>query len=129
MVPIETVLRIYEHRCAICGYGAMLGSTDLGLEAAHIRWHAAGGTDTPDNGLALCSLHHKALDRGAIGLDESLRLLVSQYLRRAPGAEEWLLRFAGEPISNPITPDARPSTKHTHWHLREVFKAPARPIE
>ena len=30
----DTILRIYEYRCAVCGYDALLGSTDLGIEAA-----------------------------------------------------------------------------------------------
>jgi len=47
------ILRIYEHRRAVCGWDAMLDNTELALEAAHIRWHAAGGTDTADNGLYL----------------------------------------------------------------------------
>lgn len=28
-----TILRIYEHRCAVCGWDAMLDNTDLALEA------------------------------------------------------------------------------------------------
>ena len=37
----------------------------FGLEAAHITWHAGDGPDLVPNGLVLCTLHHKALDRGA----------------------------------------------------------------
>jgi hypothetical protein len=37
------------------------------------RWFAFDGPDTPDNGLALCSLHHKLFDLGALGLDQRLR--------------------------------------------------------
>ena len=42
-----------------------LDQETLGIEAAHIKWHQAGGPDTEDNGLALCTLHHKRFDRGA----------------------------------------------------------------
>ena len=41
----------------------------MGIEAAHIRWFNLCGPDVPDNGLALCALHYKLLDRGALGLD------------------------------------------------------------
>ena len=48
------VLTAYEHRCAVCGFELRLGRHDLGLEAAHIMWHQAGGPDTVQNGVALC---------------------------------------------------------------------------
>jgi uncharacterized protein len=60
----EEILRIYERRCAVCGYDGRLGTTDLAIEAAHIKWHAAGGPDAAENGLALCSFHHVALEPG-----------------------------------------------------------------
>jgi len=63
------VLTAYEHCCAICGFDVRLGSIQLGLDAAHIMWHQAGGPDVLQNGLALCTLHHKLFDRGAFTLD------------------------------------------------------------
>jgi putative restriction endonuclease len=117
---------IYEHRCAVCGYDGQLENTDLGIEAAHIKWHAAGGTDTEDNGLALCSFHHKALDRGAIGLDDDRRVLVSQHVRGSHGVGEWLLRFVGEPIRSPQAGEPPPAVGNMGWHRREVFRAPPR---
>jgi len=125
----DTILRIYEHRCAVCGYDAMLDSTDLGLEAAHIHWHSHGGPDTEDNGLALCANHHKAFDRGAIALDDDHRILISQHLRPTHGAEEWLLRFSGRPIRGPQPGCHPPAAHNVTWHRREVFRAPARTME
>lgn len=66
----EAVLIAYEYKCALCGmdiYLSLGGSNSLsiGLEAAHIKWHQAGGEDILPNGLALCSIHHKLLDYGA----------------------------------------------------------------
>ncbi|MFL6335417.1 MAG: phosphorothioated DNA-binding restriction endonuclease [Pyrinomonadaceae bacterium] len=66
------VIRAYEHRCAICGFDLKLGPSDLALEAAHIKWHQSGGPDCVQNGLALCAIHHKSLDRGAIGISRQL---------------------------------------------------------
>jgi len=60
----DTILRIYEYRCAVCGYDALLGTTDLGIEAAHIHWHSRGGPDTEENGVALCANHHKDVVEG-----------------------------------------------------------------
>ena len=122
----DTILRIYEHRCAVCGYDAMLGSIDLGLEAAHVRWHAAGGPDTENNGLALCALHHKAFDRGAIGLDDEQRILVSQHVRSGAGSIELLVRFSGQPLKGPQPGCPPPAPPNVEWHRREVFREPVR---
>ncbi|HEV7963126.1 MAG TPA: HNH endonuclease [Actinoplanes sp.] len=53
-------------------YGAIVG-----IDAAHVRWFALDGPDDPDNGLALCVLHHKLFDRGVLGVDLDLRIHVS----------------------------------------------------
>ncbi len=122
----DTILRIYQHRCAVCGYDALLGTTDLGIEAAHIHWHSHGGPDTEENGLALCANHHKAFDRGALSLDNDHHLLISQHLRDTEGARDWLIRFAGEPIRDPQPGCPRPAAHHLDWHRSEVFRQPAR---
>jgi putative restriction endonuclease len=121
-----TVLRAYEHRCAVCGYDGRLGSVDLALEAAHIRWHAEDGPDEVSNALALCSFHHVALDRGALGLTEDYRCQVSEHVHGGPAVEEWLLRFSGQNLRAPQLGHAKPGLSHLRWHLREVFRPPAR---
>jgi putative restriction endonuclease len=55
----QTVLKAYEYRCAVYGFDVRLGTASIALEAAHIRWHQAGGPDAENNGLALCVLYHK----------------------------------------------------------------------
>jgi len=122
----DTILRIYQYRCAVCGYDALLGTTDLGIEAAHIHWHSHGGPDTEGNGLALCANHHKAFDRGALTLDDDRRFLISQHLRDTQGAREWLIRFAGQSLRGPQPGCQKPATHHLAWHRKEVFREPAR---
>lgn len=29
----------YQYRFAVCGYGVRLGSIQVALQAAHIKWH------------------------------------------------------------------------------------------
>jgi len=96
------------------------------LEAAHIRWHQAGGPDEVTNGLALCVIQHRALDRGVIGPDEERRLLVSAKLAGSAGKEEWFLRHHGEPLRPPHSVVLLPEVEHIRWHLREVFQGPVR---
>lgn len=118
----EKVLRAYEYRCVVCGFNVRLGNTPIGLEAAHIKWHQAGGPDEECNGLALCSLHHKLFDRGAFSLDPMRRLIVSESAHGNAGFDEWLMRFHGNVIKPPQRSSYTPLDDFTEWHISEVFK-------
>ena len=49
------------------GHDGQLFREAVGIEAARVRWWAANGPDQIKNSMALCWLHHKLFDRGAIG--------------------------------------------------------------
>ena len=53
------VMKRYGPVCAVCDFDVV----EL-LDAAHIVARADNGVDDPRNGLVLCSLHHRAYDRG-----------------------------------------------------------------
>jgi putative restriction endonuclease len=116
------VLRAYGYRCAVCGFDVRLDMVSIGLEAAHIMWHQAGGPDDETNGLALCTMHHKLLDFGAYRLSEDHRLFVSDRVNGSSGVEEWLMRFDGRPIQQPNSVSYRIDPQYVTWHVREVFK-------
>lgn len=60
----DRVLTAYGHRCAMCGIQLKL------LDAAHILPAAhPGSTDETSNGVSLCTLHHRAFDRGLVTFD------------------------------------------------------------
>ena len=118
------VLRAYEYRCAVCEYDLRLGDELFGLEAAHIRWHAADGPDEIQNGLALCGFHHKAFDRGAWGLQpdhRGYRILVSSEVHGQSRALRWLRDYRGKGLQFPQREDWLPDEKFVRWHYREVF--------
>lgn len=128
----NSVLRAYERRCAVCDYDIRLGDQLLGLEAAHIRWHAAGGPDEVNNGLALCGLHHKALDRGAWGLEpisQGFRILVSSEVYGRSEALRLLRDFHGRPLRQPLLTQDLPLAEHALWHHEQVFRPPALTME
>jgi putative restriction endonuclease len=120
------VIRAYEHRCAVCGYDLKIDSSDLALEAAHIKWYQAGGPDEIRNGLALCAIHHKALDRGAIGLSENMSVLISSGLHGQSWATEWFEKFKGEKLRKPTRLEWQPAREYIRWHAEQVFRKPAR---
>ncbi len=117
------VIRAYEHRCAVCDYDIRLDNNLMGLEAAHIRWHAYDGPDEVSNGLALCTLHHKAFDLGGISLLDDLRLVVSDDLHGQNRAFDlWFLDHKGKPIRSPRHNDQRPDPLFLRWHREQVYQ-------
>lgn len=125
-----SVLREYERRCAICAFDVRLGDELLGLEAAHIQWHSHDGPEHVSNGLALCVLHHKALDRGALSLEArngGLNVMVSREVIGSTAPANWILDYHRRPIRAPLDPALAPKMKFVRWHQREVFRSPALP--
>ena len=118
------VLAAWDRQCAFCGWDGQLGAAPVGLEAAHVRWFTHDGPDELDNGLALCSLHHKLLDRGALGLTAAGRVLVSEaYTARTEAGRRVYDLHDRELRPRPGTP--LPAAAHVAWHGREVFKGAA----
>jgi putative restriction endonuclease len=122
----ENVIRAYQHQCAVCGFNVRLGTSDLALEAAHIRWHQMGGPDQVPNGVCLCVMHHRLFDRGALGISQKGVVLVSENVHGTSGLNEWLLRFEGNQLKRPQRSEYYPADNFVGWHLQEVFRGPAR---
>jgi len=118
----DKVLKAYEYRCAVCGFNIKLGYSLVALEAAHIKWHQAGGPDLEHNGIALCSMHHKLFDRGAFTITDNMIVKVSDMAHGDVGFKEWLLYFHDQEIKYPQRPTYYPQSSYVQWHLREVFK-------
>lgn len=67
------VLAAYGNRCAVCGVQLRL------LDAAHVLpVDQPGSTDGTNNGIALCTLHHRAYDRALITFDAGYAVLVNK---------------------------------------------------
>jgi putative restriction endonuclease len=125
----ERILVAYGYSCAVCGYDLRLHHAPVALEAAHIKWHQAGGPSTEENGLALCTMHHKLFDRGAMTLGPERRVVVSPWVNGSTGLEDWLMRFDGQPLRDPRGPHQIPLEEYVRWHVRQVFKGPGAPLE
>jgi putative restriction endonuclease len=115
------VLEAWDRQCAFCGYDGQIGGASAGIEAAHVQWFAFDGPDTPDNGLALCSLHHKLFDLGVLGLDQRLRIQVSTRFSARTQAGRAVYDMHGRVLS-PRPGTVVPVAAHVSWHARQVFK-------
>ncbi|MDT0380205.1 HNH endonuclease [Streptomyces sp. DSM 42041] len=123
----DAVLTAYEYRCAFCGYDGSIGAVPVGLEAAHVRWWAFDGPDAVENGLCLCSLHHRLFDKGVLGVGVSREVMVSQhFVGRGRAAREQVLELAGRPLIGPQRGAATVAADHRDWHARNVFRGAPR---
>ena len=122
----EKILMAYGYKCAVCGLGARLGDSLVALEAAHIKWHHAGGPDIVPNGIALCSLHHKLYDRGAFAISKDHLLAASARIHNGKQLEEVLLRYQGKKINLPLNPSEIPDKEFLDWNWKNIFKTPVR---
>lgn len=121
------ILEAWDRQCAFCGFDGQLGSSSVGLEAAHLRWFNLGGPDELNNGMALCSLHHKLFDRGALGLDQEYRILVSAVFSARTEAARRVYDLHSRPLQ-PRRGTAFPAAEHVAWHGREVFRGQPLPV-
>lgn len=124
------VLQAYAHRCVICGFDARLAGKNVGLEAAHIRWVQVRGSNEVDNGMALCALHHKLFDAGAMTIETSRGIYRVAFSAQFNGASDavrkWLLGAHRASLDLlPLDPAHHPHPDNLRWHNREVFKYPA----
>ncbi|MFD3621620.1 phosphorothioated DNA-binding restriction endonuclease [Streptomyces sp. NPDC058676] len=125
----ELVLTAYEYQCAFCGYDGRIGAVPVGLEAAHVRWWAFDGPDDVDNGLCLCSLHHKLLDKGVLGIGDDHRVLVSQrFVGSSSVAREQVISLAGRPLIGPQLGTRPVAAAHRAWHTSQVFHGTPRAV-
>ena len=117
----------YEFRCSFCDFGALMLGEHVGLDAAHVRMHSKDGPSTIDNGVLLCALHHRLFDKGALGLDEDRRILVSQQLSVVDSLwHRSLLDLSGRRMRLPQRAYEPPAAEHIEWHHENLFKKPAR---
>ena len=118
------ILQDWQEACAFCGFDASLGGAPVGIEAAHVRWVNLDGPNHLDNGLALCSLHHKLFDRGVLGLSTEHEVHVSRHYKASSARGQAVYDLVGVRL-NPRPGTALPAPKYIEWHCQQVFHGPA----
>ena len=117
------VLHAYNEKCAVCGFDVRMAGKPTAVEAAHIHWHADAGPARVRNGLALCTLHHRLFDRGALTLSTNDLTICVADDAAGPGFDESLGRFRGRlPRVLPQNDRDLPDQKYLQWHYVEVFR-------
>lgn len=116
----KTVLRAYGERCAITSLRLINGGGRAEVEAAHIRPVEHDGPDIVSNGIALSGTAHWMFDRGLVGLDDDLTILVSRQAND-PDAVRSMFNKTGKLIT-PTRLSERPRTEFVRWHRENCFK-------
>lgn len=115
------VLRAYDERCAVTGLKLINGGGRAEVEAAHIRPVEANGPDIVSNGIALSGTAHWMFDRGLIGLDDDLRIIVSRQANDPDGIRS-VVNSSGRILVPPREAD-QPHPQFVRWHREHRFKA------
>lgn len=117
----KRVLDAYGDRCAFCGLQLRV------LDAAHIVPVADPmSTDRTENGVALCPTHHRAFDRGILGIEQDRTIVMNERavgnLREAGygGGLEDFRRWSrvGDPAYLPEDPSKAPTVETLKAGLR-----------
>ena len=118
----KAVLDAYGERCAVCAFSVRLHDAPVALDAAHIKWHRAGGRDRDkvSNGLSLCALHHRLFDVGAFTLSPKYTVITAP-AAVGLGRDQSLEQFSRCSILLPEKTRDYPDGKSLKWHHREVF--------
>ena len=117
---VEDVLDAYERKCAICQQSIRLADTLIGIDACHVKPIQHFGDDLVSNGIALCKIHHWALDRGAISFSDEMRLIVSKKLNGNMMFEYFTI-FEDVPIFVPRNKEYTLNTRNVDYHLKYIF--------
>jgi len=117
---IEHVLDAYERKCAICHQSIRLGDALIGIDACHVKPIQHYGDDDITNGIALCKIHHWALDRGAISISQEMSLLISKKLN-GNKLFEYFTSFENVRLFIPRDTTSALSNKNTEYHEKYIF--------
>lgn len=115
------VLSEYGYRCCVCGSGLSVPEGPAAAQAAHIIPVAAGGTDDPRNGLALCPNHHWAFDNGLFTVTPEMQIQVSE-AASALAVNNELKELSGQFVRRPENERFMPHETALEWHATHVFE-------
>jgi putative restriction endonuclease len=111
----------YEGRCSVCGFGPRDARPPSAVAAAHIWPWEEGGPTEPENGVALCPVHHWALDACVLAFTDDLRVLVSARVSDGPTLDAFVRSYSGTPLRPPQRGFPRPDVKFVRLQRERLF--------
>lgn len=117
----QAVVKVYDHRCALCGVRIITIEGRSAVDAAHIIPWSISKNDDIRNGMALCKLCHWAFDEGLLGVSDYYTVITSRQIGTYPNVPGFLLTLSGRNIIAPIESDFWPGLEFLNWHRKELF--------
>jgi len=119
----KTILKLYDHHCALCGIRMVTRKGNTLVHAAHIRPWPLSHDDRPTNGLALCRVCHWAFDEGLMSISEDYKVMISERVRLDQNTPAHLLALVDQDISRPEKQIYWPSQDSIAWHRVNVYQS------
>jgi len=116
----STILDLYDHTCTACGLRVRLQDGFSLMDAAHIIPFRISQDDRPNNGLALCPNHHRALDEFLIApcphpVHRAGIWRISRRLDERKDSRKDLIGLSGKPVLEPTEKKFYPARKGLEW--------------
>ncbi|RWX52271.1 putative restriction endonuclease [Candidatus Electrothrix marina] len=118
----KAIVKLYEHRCALCGLRMLTPEGHTVVEAAHIIPWSASQNDQPQNGMALCRLCHWFFDEGLMGIGQHYEILVSPVVRQDGNYPGHIETMTGRVILKPEKKAFWPHMEYLEIHRKETFR-------
>ena len=118
----KAIVKLYKHRCALCGIRMLTPEGHTVIDAAHIMPWSESQNDHPTNGLALCKLCHWSFDEGLIAVGKEYNVMVSSIVRKDKNLPGHMLSLSDRPIFRPSESRFWPDQESCHWHRKKRFK-------
>ena len=118
----RVILRAYDMQCAVCGFRVIFPTISSPIDAAHLIPWSISHNDNPTNGIALCKLHHWAVDSHLISPTNDMKWKVSTVLDPRRNSENQITLFDALDILLPREPNYYPSEDSIEWCLKNLLK-------
>ncbi len=121
----ETILGVYDYTCAACGLRVRLNDGFSLVEAAHLIPFNVTRDDQPNNGLALCPNHHRAMDRFLIAPCPDPKYpagvwRVGPALDARIEGQKALIELAGQRVIAPAEEEFYPAIESLRWREQHL---------
>ncbi len=118
----KAIVRLYEHRCALCGIRILTTEGHTVVDAAHIIPWSQTQNDSPQNGMALCKPCHWSFDEGLMGVDKKYNVLVSRSVRKNKNYSGHIEMLSGRGMIKPDDDTYWPNQDNLNNHRKKVFR-------
>ncbi len=118
----KAIVKLYEHRCSLCGIRMLTPEGHTIVEAAHIIPWSESHNDKPQNGMALCRLCHWSFDEGLMGVGKDYEVLISPAVRQDNNFPGHMETLSGRGIFKPQDSLFWPEQDNLEVHRKTKFR-------